>query len=211
VAKIRDLDQAMQVYGVGSGEFFKLENDRDTAVVRILLSGNLEAEEDWFIVHKAEIDGKERWVQCTEEEDCPLCLARRKQELKIFLQLLVEDRIKIWERGKTFVPKIKNLIEKYGDLTTRKFEIERRGAKNDRNTDYLFYALDPDGLTLEDLGVEKQQLLGPYGEEFYVVLKLSHEEMEQVANGTFGQKANEGFTRRTQTTQRRERRGSEVF
>lgn len=180
MAKMKDLNAALQKFQTTGqkGAFFSLANDKDSAVVRFLVGAELKAEKDWFIVHQVEVEGIKRWVQCSEEHDCPLCLAGNKPQLKIFLQL-VDSRdglLKTWERGNTFIPKIQGLMNKYGNLYERKFEVERHGKKGDQKTTYEVYPLDKDGVNVDELP-EKQNLLGSF------VLQKSHAEMKQMISG----------------------------
>lgn len=181
----RDIEEAAEQYKGNGGEFFKLENDKDAEVVRFLIEEDLEFDDDWFIVHQADIEGKKRWVRCPETSDCPMCSAFGKPQLKLFLQLITKSdgKRKMWERGNTFVPKIKGLISKYGDLCNRPYEIQRNGKPNDTKTTYEIYPLDRDDKTLQDIPVEKQVLLGAYGEGF--VLNLSAEDMDDVVKGRY--------------------------
>lgn len=183
----RSLDEAMEKYGNDGGEFFKLENDMDVAVVRILHEGtDLEFEEDWVVAHEVEIEGKKRWVQCTEESDCAGCRKGLKAQIKLFLQLIQKDdpsKRKLWERGKTFIPTIRGLINQYGDLCNRAYEIERHGVAGDRNTTYELFPLDRDDKRLSDIPVERQKLVGAYGEA--VVLKLSADDFEDAVDGRY--------------------------
>lgn len=186
MAKRNIEDAAEQYKGSGLGEYFKLENDKDTEIVRFLCEGEeLEFDEDWFIAHKAVIENKDRWVRCPETSGCPLCATLGKPQLKIFLQLVTKSdgKRKLWERGNTYASKINGLIRRNGDLCNRPYEIERNGKKGDTKTTYEIYALDQDGKTLADLNVEKQKLLGPYGEGF--ILQLTQDEMEDLADGRY--------------------------
>ena len=180
MAKMKDLNAALQKFqSTGKqGAFFSLANDKDSAVVRFLIGSELKAEKDWFIVHQVEIEGVKRWVQCSEEHDCPLCLSGNKPQLKLFLQLVDarDNLLKTWERGNTFIPKIQGLMNKYGDLWERKFEIERHGKKGDMKTIYEVYPLDKDTPNRDELP-EKQNLLGT------LILQKSHGEMRQMISG----------------------------
>lgn len=178
----RNLAEALEKYkGSGNNDFFQLENDKDTAVVRFLY-GDSEEDLDWYPVHPVEIGGKKRYVLCTEEADCPLCQANNRVQLKLFLQLVddKDGKVKTWERGQKFIPKILGLMNRYGALYTRKFEVERNGKKGDTGTTYELYNFDPDDVKWDELP-EKQELVGPQG----FVLELSNEDMEAVADGTF--------------------------
>lgn len=168
--------------GDGKNKFFTLKNDKDTAIVRFLHEG--EEDLDWYVVHAVEIEGKKRYVKCTEEGDCPLCKAGNKPQLKLFLQLVQkgdeEGVIRTWERGQKFIPKVLSFINRNGNLCSQAVEIERLGKKGDTNTDYQLYNLEKDNKTLADLP-KRQNLLG----ENSFILKKSHEDMVKIAEGTF--------------------------
>jgi hypothetical protein len=186
MAKQRNIEDAMEKYkGADMGEFFSLKEDKDSDIVRFMIGSKLISEEDWFVVHEFEIEGKKRWVQCTEETDCVGCGSGNSPQVKLFLQLISKSdgKRKVWERGKTFYNKIDGFIKKYGDLSNRPYEIERHGKKGDTKTTYELYPLDRDDKRVEDLPFEKQTLLGKYGEGF--VLQLTREEMEDVVDGRF--------------------------
>lgn len=187
MSKISDLRKAMEKYSGGSSEFFRLVDDKDSAVVRFLYNG--EEDLDWFVVHRVEIDGKQRYVQCTEGPDCPLCASGNRPTVRLFLQLIDYSdgqKLKLWDRGKTTITDILGLIDKYASdkpFYKRRFEIVRHGKKGDTSTSYQFFPLDLepiDDITEHDLP-EKQQLLGKDG----YVLKLTLQEMKQVVDGTY--------------------------
>lgn len=180
--KRRNLAEALEKYkSSGNNDFFTLENDKDTATVRFLYGSN-EEDLDWYPVHQVEIGGKKRWALCPETSDCPLCRAGVKVQLKIFLQLQ-DDRdgkVKTWERGQKFIPKIIGMMQRYGALYTRKIEVERQGKKGDTSTDYALYPLDPDNIAWDDLP-ERQTLVGHDG----FILERDHTDLQAMADGTF--------------------------
>lgn len=183
MGKITDITQALQKFGQQGGgqaktEFFSLQNDKDSAVVRILLGDELEAEKDWFVVHQLEVNGKKRWIECSQESDCPLCLDGSKQEVKLFLQVYDsrDGKLKVWERGSQFIQKIVGLIGKYGSLVDRPFEIQRFGKRGDTKTTYEIYPLDKDGKGFQDFP-ERVNLKGGF------VMSKSHSEMKALMNG----------------------------
>ena len=175
---INNLDQVMEQFSGGGAGFFALKNDKDCAKVRFLHTDQHSL--DIMIVHQAEVNGKKRWVSCLSDEthQCPLCKSGNQQVLKLFLQLedLRDGKRKIWERGKTFIPTIIGMMNKYGDLNNRVYEIERHGKAGDTKTAYQLYPLDRDGVTSEHT---REELIGP--DKF--VLELSYEEMEVLAKG----------------------------
>lgn len=196
----------------GGSEFFSLKNDKDTAVVRFLHEG--EDDLDWYVVHEAQINGKKRWVQCLEDETCPMCASGNKTQLKLFLQMVDkrDGKVKLWERGQKFIPKIISLINRYGNLVGREFEIERSGKAGSKDTQYLIYPLDEDGKVLADFP-KRQELLAENG----FILQKSVDEMVAINNGTYtpptSSNNNQQQSQQTNYTPptRRERGNSDVF
>ena len=180
LGRTRSLNDAMEKYKAsGNNDFFFLKEDKEAAVVRFLHTN--EDDLDWYVVHAIEIGGKKRYVQCTEEGDCPLCASGNRPIIKIFIQLVDsrDGKTKTWERGQNFVPKVLGLINRYGDLNNRPYEVERNGKKGDTATTYETYPLEKDG---KEVNLpERQTLLGENG----FVLQKSHLEMTQILNGTY--------------------------
>lgn len=172
----------------GANDFFSLQDDGDIARVRFLYQEPDGSDVDYYLVHEVEIDGKKRYVACkaVDEEgelhpdDCPLCQAGYKRVEKLFLQLYVEDedKVKTWDRGRNFVPKIMTYINRYGSLVAQPIEIERKGKKGSTSTTYELFPLEKDDKTVEDFP-EKQELLGSF------ILDLTNEELYQVIDGTY--------------------------
>lgn len=172
----------------GGSEYFVLKDDGDTARVRFLYDDPDGADIDFFLVHQVEIDGKRRYVACNavddegrmHKDDCPLCKANNRPQEKLFLQLYDEDedKVKIWERGKNFIPKIVSFINRYGSLVKQAFDIERHGKKGDTGTTYELYALQADNKGLEDYP-EKQELEGTF------IIKATPEEMYDMLDGVY--------------------------
>jgi hypothetical protein len=176
------LSDAMETYkGGGNNDFFTLADDKQVAKVRFLYGSN-EDELDWYVVHEVEIGGKKRWVQCHEDADCPLCAVNNKAQLKIFIQLVDyrDNKVKTWERGRNFIPKLIGQINRYGNLYSRPFEVERNGKKGDTSTTYELFPLDPDNVKWEDLP-QKQELVGHDG----FILDRGIEDLRKMAEGTF--------------------------
>lgn len=182
MGKSKSLMDAMEKYkATGNNEFFTLADDGDTAVVRFLYTNADEL--DWFVVHEVEIGGKKRWVQCSEEADCPCCLKVGKPSLKLFIQMVQkgkEDTVQTWERGQKFVPQIMELFENHGDLTQHVFEIERKGKKGDSNTTYNIHHIGESPINNDDL-LERQIFLAEDG----FILQKTHDQMKEILNGNF--------------------------
>ena len=185
----KKLSEVAKQFSTGErNEFFSLKNDGDKAVVRFLYEG--EDDLDWAIVHQVEIGGKKRYVKCLETDDCPLCLAGYKRQLKVFLQLVCDGKVMTWERGRKFVPVIVGQTAKYSPRYSRAFELVRSGKPNDPSTSYQLYPLDPDGVKLEDLPA-KQELIAENG----FVLVKSKEDMEMIVEGKYSYQGVAGIRR----------------
>lgn len=213
MAKI-SLNKAGQYSVQGNtSEFFTLKDDGDIAEVRFLYEEADGSDMDFYLVHVIEIgEGKNKrrkYISClaVDEEgrmhrdDCPLCKAGMKTQEKLFLQLYDETdgKLKIWERGKTFVPKIVSFLNRYGALVSRGFEIERKGKKGDMKTTYELFALEKDNKTLADFP-QKIQIEGTF------VIKASKADMIAMVDGTydFGDKsANKEEPKQEQPVERR--------
>lgn len=160
---IDDVDK----YGGGGNAFFQLKDDGDTENVRIMYETIEDV--DAYTLHKIKVGNSERYVSCLRENhddpltDCPLCEAKCKTEVRLFIPLytLSDNTIKFWERGKTFVKKLQNLFKRHKPLCGTVFEIERNGRKGDNQTSYEFYGGESDSTTLEDLP-EIPEILGTY-------------------------------------------------
>ncbi len=197
-------------YSQTANDFFSLENDGDVKKVRFLYQEPDGSDMDYYLVHEVEIDGKKRYVACKavddngelHPEDCPLCQAGYRRVEKLFLQLYVEDedKVKTWDRGRNFVPKIMTYINRYGSLVAQPIEIERRGEKGSTSTTYELFPLDKDNKTVEDFP-EKQELLGSF------ILDLTEDELYQVIDGTYvvpgTESSNNNVARRGASSNRR--------
>lgn len=146
--------------GNGGSSFFALKNDNEVARVRFMYNGIEDV--SGYAVHEVTVDDKRRYVNCLREYNepkskCPFCEANNFQRAKVYIPLydVDEDEVKIWERGKNFIPKISALCARYSSadtpLVSHIFEIERHGKKGDTNTVYEIYETDSDDTRLEDL------------------------------------------------------------
>lgn len=141
----------------GSGKFFQLKNDGDTAQVRFLYESLDDVE--GHSVHEIKDDNqKKHYVNCLREykdpiDVCPFCQAGMAVKAKLFVPLYDVDAgcTKTWERGKKFFNKISSLCSRYPSLVSHTFEIERNGEAGDQQTTYEIYETGQDDTTLEDL------------------------------------------------------------
>lgn len=184
--------------GQGGSGFFSLRNDRDTAKVRFLIDGPDDVE--GFAVHEVEVNGKKRYVNCIREvgdpkDVCPFCKEGHFTQVKFFLPLynIDEDKVQIWERGKTFGPKIAGLLSRYAKdepLCSHVFEIERHGEPKSTSTTYEIYNDKTDDTTLDDLP-ERPKILGDF-----LLCKDAEELMYYLDHGEFPSDDEEPVVRR---------------
>lgn len=188
MAKI-GIGNAGKYQGSGNGGYFSLRDDGDSAVVRFLYNQPDGSDIDYFLVHEVQIDGKKRYVSCnsvdengeSHPDDCPLCKAGNKPKEKLFLQLVASDNpeaVQVWERGSSFVSKIITYLNEFGNLSSVKIKVIRRGKKGDQKTQYEFMPMGKDDVKLEDLP-QKQELEGS------LIIKASIDEMNQMIAGTY--------------------------
>ena len=162
--------------GQGGGGYFSLKNDKDVATVRFMYNDINDVE--GYAVHRIEVDGKNRYVNCIRDYDqpvdqCPFCRERMPQYAKLFIPLYNEDeqKVQVWERGKKFFQKISSICSRYPQLVSHTFEIERNGKAGDQQTTYEIYETGKDKTSLTDLP-EVPDVLGG------VVLDKTAEDME---------------------------------
>ena len=174
----------------GNTEFFRLQNDKDSAFVHFMAE-NID-DMDILVVHrvKDERTGSDRWVSCLRKagdpvDDCPLCAMGNKPQLRVFLQLydIDEKSVKLWDRGKTFLTDLNGYAQRITPLYKRCFEIVRNGKAGDKKTRYQLFPMEPDDefpeLTLEDLP-ERNEIFGP---DKFVLDKTYDELMEYNETG----------------------------
>lgn len=187
-----NLNQAGNFTQSGGGGFFSLKDDGDSAKVRFLYEEHDGSDVDFFVVHRVEVNGKERYVNCLAIDDegamhkdnCPLCQAGHKTIEKLFLQVYNEDakEVQTWDRGKNFVKTILTFINRYKSLCAQEFEIVRNGKKGDQGTTYTLFAGQTDGCTLEELAeedIKRGEILGG------LVIDATVDEMYGILDGTY--------------------------
>lgn len=150
--KVTDSDK----YGNNSANYFSLKNDKDVARVRFMYRKVEDVE--GVAVHKVNIDGRDRYVNCLRSYDeplskCPLCESGSFQLARFYIPMYDTDEktVKIWERTKKFGARISSLCARYPDLVSHIFEVERNGKAGDKNTQYEIYEVSQDDTKLEDL------------------------------------------------------------
>ena len=172
-------DQADNYGGQGGGGFFSIQNDKEVKQVRFMYDKVEDIE--GLSVHKVEVNGKDRYVNCLREYNqpvdmCPFCREKKPTQARLFIPVynIDEDAIQIWDRGKTMFQKMTSLCSRYAtkrNLVNNIFEVERNGKPKDQKTTYEIYQTDADDTEIADLG-ELPQILGT------VVLDKTADEME---------------------------------
>ena len=177
-------------YGNQNGaDWLRLANDGDVARVQFMYNNYDEL--DTYVCHKVKVGDNERYVDCKRNYDdpldaCPFCEAGLPVKPVMILTMydLNEKKVKIWERGKTFLKRMEALFNRYPDLINHVFEIERHGAKGDTKTTYDIYPM-PDVEPMDLSNVEKPQFMGSF------ILDKSPDEMvEYLDTGSFPQTEN---------------------
>jgi len=145
----------------GNAKFFKLKDDKDVAQVRFMYNGIEDVE--GVAVHKVDVETSKygQDVNCLRAyneplDECPLCKAGMKPQVRIYVPLynIDEDEVQIWSRPKSYGNTLSSLCSRYakkGNLVNNIFEIERSGKANDKQTTYNAYQIDSDDTELEDL------------------------------------------------------------
>ena len=151
----RNVREMLKRYGSTRGNYFSLKDHGDKAQVRLLYDHPEGEDLDYYVIHDLNA-GKEGtfsdYVLCPEDS-CPLCESGvNKARLMVFMQLLDfrDNKLKVFVRNDKYLQKLLAIIERYGPLVERPFEIERVGRKGDTKTTYEFFHFDKDGKTLKD-------------------------------------------------------------
>lgn len=177
-------------YGNNSDtEFLKLQNDGDMITAQLMISDMEDV--DIFACHSVVVgkwdDGndKTRFVNCLRNYDepldvCPLCAAGLKTQVVMMLAMVdtQDGKIKIWNRGKTFVPKIKNFVNRWGDMRMKPVDIIRNGKKGDTRTTYDIQISPSEPIDISEY--EKPEFLGGY-----IMDKNAHEMQTYLDTGVF--------------------------
>lgn len=187
-------------------EWLSLKDDGDIERVQFLYETYNDL--DAFAVHKVRINGQQydRMVNCIRDyEDpvdrCPLCAAGYKVEPALILAMYShnDQKIKIWQRGKTFRKLIESKFNRYPDLSNMVFEIERHGKKGDQKTTYELIAM-PDVEPVDVSEIKKPEFIGS------VIIDADANAMEEfLQTGEFPKKgnANEPQRREAEPSRRR--------
>lgn len=170
------IKKAVKEYGGSGVGFFSLKQDGDKATVRFLHTDDKDL--DIYVVHKVkDKDDRDVYVECRQDDTCPLCASGNKAAIKVFFSMYdsKEDKVVVWDRGPGIIDQILGLIDKYGQLNNRTYEIQRHGKAGDTKTSYQLFPedksepVDVGGKPLE----KRPEVLGRF------VQTWSNEEMEE--------------------------------
>lgn len=193
-------------YGGSDSEFLKLENDGDMVTAQLLVSDMEDL--DIFACHNAVVgkfdngNDKTRFVNCLRNYDdpldvCPMCKAGLKTQVVLMLAMVdqADGKVKIWNRGKTFIPKIKNFINRWGDMREKPVDIIRNGKKGDKKTTYDIQLSPEEPIDVSQY--EKPEFLGGY-----IWDKSADEMQEYLDTGSFPDTDNNDNEDNTQVRRR---------
>lgn len=181
-------DEAQNYGGQGGGGFFSIQNDKETKQVRFMYETLDDIE--GTSVHKVEVNGKDRYVNCLREynqpiDDCPFCREHYPVQARLFIPIynIEEDSVQIWDRGKTMFQTLTGQCSRHCDdkthICNNIFDVERQGKPKDKKTQYAIYYVDKDDTELEDLP-EAPHIIGGF------VLDKTADDMEYyLENGEF--------------------------
>ena len=173
--RVQDADKYA---GNAGAPYFALKDDRDSKKVRFLFDSIDDVR--GYCVHQVQVGDKKRYVNCLHEygkpkDDCPFCRAGKFTVAKYFIPLLnlEEDKVQMWERGRTFGDRLTSICARNPHLMTHGFEIERVGKKGDTKTTYEIYS-DPSNDD-PDFDLNSYEIPNPLGT---IILDKSPEDME---------------------------------
>lgn len=109
-------------------EYFNLNNDGDTAVVRLLHTTTQTIESSG--VHWIEEGGKKHQVKCLDT-DCPLCKAGNSKTDRIFIHLFdyTDNKEKVWSRTDRIISQLQSIVTDWGDLSSCVLRLTRKGKE----------------------------------------------------------------------------------
>lgn len=155
--------------------FFKLEDDNDEAIVRIMHDST--ADFDILTTHQISEDGKYRGrVSCLrnpreELTKCPLCAANVPVQQRMYIHLLwyvpgengtIVPQAAVWERSISYANQIKSYIDSYGPMSDVICKIVRHGKKGDQSTRYDIIPNLNKQVYRDDIYVKDVSLFGDY-------------------------------------------------
>lgn len=109
-------------------EFFNLNNDGDSSIIRLLHTGVKSIE--MSVVHTIDVAGKKKTVGCCSN-GCPICLNGGKPYERIYVHLMdyADGKEKVWSRTPTILSQFSELESSWGDLSNVVFKITRKGKE----------------------------------------------------------------------------------
>lgn len=174
-----NISEAENYGGQGGGGYFSLKNNGDSARVRIMYRHYSDVE--GYAVHEVSVLGKKRYVDCLRSnldpvDNCPLCKSGSYAQVKVFIPIysVDEDRVKTWERGRTYIGKLKSLFDEYAtdkELISTVFEIKKVADEEGK----FSFEITPQytgSVEMEDFPEQPQDVYGG------LVLKKTAEEIE---------------------------------
>lgn len=109
-------------------EFFNLNNDGDSAIVRLLHSkvGTIESAG----IHRISVDGKYKNVKCPGE-GCPICVDGTEPLDRIYVHLFdyTDDKEKVWCRTSKILKQFEEIEKDWGNLSECVVRITRKGKE----------------------------------------------------------------------------------
>lgn len=168
--------------------FFNLDNDGDSAVVRFMYESLDEIE--GVACHTVKVGDKERKVACLREygdplDNCPFCAHKIAVSPRLFLEMKQYERTPdgraltgqestvVWERGRSFIKKLTTLAMNYNPLCDYFFIITRCGKKGDSQTSYEILEFRGDTSAVTDKSLPEE----PYDPVGTLVWDKTYEEM----------------------------------
>lgn len=134
-------------YG-GSNVYLVLADDGDHDEVTVL--ANTVDDIPIYAVHKLDFGNYSIRVNCLRQPDepvtvCPLCEKGDKPKISVILALMTSQGVRIFERGKKFIPKLQRWAKQYPLLCKPVFDLVRIGKKGDQDTSYEFERIGANG------------------------------------------------------------------
>lgn len=134
-------------YG-GNHTYLVLADDGDHDEVTVL--ANTVDDIPIYAVHKLDFGNYSIRVNCLRQPDepvtvCPLCACGNKPKITVILVLLTSQGVRIFERGKKFIPKLQRWAKQFPLLCKPVFDLIRIGKKGDQDTSYEFEKIGQNG------------------------------------------------------------------
>lgn len=147
-------------------EFFNLNHDGDSAIVRILNTTVDEIEVKG--IHYIDLQGKKKAVACLGEGNCPLCDVNPSvARLCVHLWDYTDNKEKIWSRtpNQNFLNSLNEVVDSWGDLCDSVIKITRIGDNFPKYTVTVLnpkkYPL-PESITKENINEKVAYRLATY-------------------------------------------------